>query len=1485
MLEVRLLGQFELRIDGMVQVLPSRPAQSLLAYLVLHAGIPQRRERLAGLLWPDRSDVSARRNLRTALWQIRKALGEEKAAAGGYILADGITTTFNQDSAYWLDASALEGAAEAGRTSTALIEIVSLYRGELLPGFYDDWVVLERDRLEAVFEAGMVRLLGLLLAEERWSDVLAWSGRWIAFGRAPEPAYRALMAAHAGLRDLPSVARVYNRCQEALREELGVEPSAETAALYEALIRGESPAGLAPQILPGSPARATSVQLTDEAAVEPAPGDAPFQGLRAFDEEDANLFFGRETLVKRLLARLETDPSLLVVVGASGSGKSSLVRAGLIPALKRAWGSDEWPGSGEWQVRVIRPTAQPLDTLAHSLTGGAPVATAELVKTMREQRRALAQAVQSLVEGTQDRLLLVVDHFEELFTLCENKADRRALVDNLVTATGLAIPLTVVIALRADFYAHCGEYPALREALVAHQEYIGPMNADELRRAIEGPAQQGGWRFSPGLVDLILRDAGEEPGSLPLLSHALLETWKRRQGRTLTLAGYAASGGVHGSIARTAQWVYQGLPLAEQAIARSAFLRLTALGEGTQDTRRRVEVSELIPTPEVAPLVHHVLAVLADARLITMSDDGVEVAHEALIREWPSLRRWLAEDRDGLRLHRRLTVAAREWEALGQDPSALYRGTRLAKASEWAETHDEQLNELERSFVGSSQAQAEHEVAQQEAQRQRELEASRQLALAESQRAAAERRAADRARRGARYLAAALAVTVLLAGLAAFLGYQARSMAAAATMASQQAEQQRRLATARELAAAAVTSLETDPERSILLAMEAINATYLVDGTTTVEAETALHRALARSRLVHRLPPASAGPIRTARYSPDGRQIATVSDAVVTMWDLASMEPAFVLPDLDFAASVAFSPDGRRIATADASGIVVWDITGAHVAGTGLRTQTLTGHTQPVVNVVFGPGGQLLASAGDDGQIILWNVRSGQALHRFSSQTGDVVSYAIAFSPDGLLLAGSGAENTVRIYDVASGEERAVLRGHSDMVAAAAFSPDGIRLVTAGTDTVAKIWDVASGRETASLVNHSSLVWDATFSPDGTQVLTASFDGTARVWDAASGRELFALAGHEIAVLSAAFSPDGSQIATTGDDGAVRIWSAQSPAELPTLRGHAGDVFAVALNPDGQMAATAGGDGFVRVWDLATGGEVAALPAGKDGAPQFAVAFSPDGRRLAVSGKEPEAGVWDLDTGRQVLSLRGHGPPLFAIEWLFRGVQDITYSPNGALLATAGADGTARLWDASSGEQLRVLQGHDARLNSVRFSPNGEHLATAADDSTVKLWAVASGELLATLNGHSSRVWVAEFSPDGTRLASGGADTVVKLWDVASREELLSLAGHTSTVNGLAFSPDDQRLASASGDTTTRLWDATTGQEVVTLHADNTAMRSPVFGPDGNTLVVGTGAGPVHVYVLQIDQLMQLAKERVTRSLTTAECHKYLHLDQCPTTP
>ena len=362
--------------------------------------------------------------------------------------------------------------------------------------------------------------------------------------------------------------------------------------------------------------------------------------------------------------------------------------------------------------------------------------------------------------------LLVVDQFEELFTLCRSEAEQLAFVQNLTTAAcqpgGTAV---VVIVLRADFYAHCARFDLLRQLLAQHQEYIGPMTTGELRCAIDEPAQQGHWEFEPGLVDLLLHDVGAdagqmpEPGALPLLSHALLATWERRRGRTLTLSGYTASGGVRGAIAETAESVfYDQLDREQRQIARQIFLRLTELGGGDAqaDTRRRVSIDELPSRPEDKDAVHQVLSALADARLVTTDENAAEVAHEALIREWPTLRGWLEEDREGLRLHRHLTEAAQEWEARSRSPDGLYRGARLAQAAEWAAQHPEDVNALERAFLEASQFLAETEAREREAQRQRELEAARRLAEAEQVRAREQQQANRRLRQRAALLAVAL---------------------------------------------------------------------------------------------------------------------------------------------------------------------------------------------------------------------------------------------------------------------------------------------------------------------------------------------------------------------------------------------------------------------------------------------------------------------------------------------------------------------------------------------------------------------------------------------------------------------------------------------------------------------------------------------------------------------------------------------------------
>ena len=563
--------------------------------------------------------------------------------------------------------------------------------------------------------------------------------------------------------------------------------------------------------------RAGKIDLPGLPELEPAPGPEPYKGLQVFDVADAAGFFGRERLTAELVEFVRHN-SLLAVVGASGSGKSSLVRAGLVSALQTGQplpdGTTPPAGSAAWPVHIITPSSRPLESLAASLTPASePVtAIARLIDDLANDPRSLHLTVRRLLSQSPKsptHLLLIVDQFEELFTLCKDKAQRKAFVDNLLAAAcpdpdGSCQPAEtstlVVLTLRADFYAQCSEFDNLRLALERYQRYIGAMSKQELQAAIEEPARRGGWELEPGLVDVLLQDVGDEPGALPLLSHALLETWQRRRGRVLTLAGYMASGRVQGALAKTADAVYQrGLTPEQQPIARGIFLRLTELGEGAPDTRRRVSLRELIPQNETAASVRSVLKTLADARLVTLDRDEAEVAHEALIREWPALQEWLAQDREGLRVHRRLTEAAREWEQNGRDEGYLYRGSQLAQAEEWVAQHSGDPNQWERAFLDASLALRSREAEEREAQRERELADARKIA-----------QSAVRLRRWALLAAAIGVIALIFAAVAAGFGVQSGRNANVAERVKRrhshqaEAEQQTRRARAGELAASSL---------------------------------------------------------------------------------------------------------------------------------------------------------------------------------------------------------------------------------------------------------------------------------------------------------------------------------------------------------------------------------------------------------------------------------------------------------------------------------------------------------------------------------------------------------------------------------------------------------------------------------------------------------------------------------------------------------
>src|SRR5688500_14858586 len=1642
MLQIRLLGQFDIRLDGKRVTIPSRAGQSLFAYLALTAGTPHRREKLAGIIWPDTNDENARKNLRQELWRIRKAVSAAEATGKEYLIADEFTLKFNREAEYWLDVTQME---RPDLNLQALLANLSLYQGELLPGFYDEWISLERERVQAAFESRMEVLLEQLITAERWIAVQEWGERWLTLSGVREPAYRALMLASAVRGDMAKVATLYQRCTNELREYLGVEPSAETRALYDGLIKGakkplrtsaaqpsgtitflftdiegsthllekmgdqyadalakhheilraaiqkwngrevdtqgdaffvtftraldavqcaaeaqralaahtwsqnenlrvrmglhtgepliastgyvgmdvhraarigdaghggqillsqttrelvieDLPEGMTIQdlgehrlkdmkypssifqlVVDGLPAEFAPIRTKFTGAEVPTPGEAPFKGLQFFDVDDSDLFFGRETLTAKLLNRLKDANFLSVIIGASGSGKSSLVRAGLVPAIKKGHllinGMKPSDDSSNWQVHIITPTAHPLEALAIELTRASEsvTAAATLVDDLSKDPRSLHFFLSRRAQ-THDpsHMMLVIDQFEELFTLCRDEFEREAFIDNLLTAlTPPPFPLgeerkgesniTLVITLRADFYAHLAQYPELRDAVAQGQEYIGPMTSDELRRAIEEPARRGHWEFEPGLVDLILRDVGDEPGALPLLSHALLETWKRRAGHRLTLKGYADAGGVRGAIAHTAQSVYQSLSPDEQMIMRNVLVRLTEFGEGTEDTRRRASFDELMSNSENADEVRAVLNRLAEARLITLGEDSAEVAHEALIREWPQLREWLSQDREGIILHRHLTEAAHEWELLERDPDALYRGVRLAQANEWSTLNPEALNALEKTFLDASNIQAKREEQEREEQRQRELSAAKELA--ETQ-----RQSASRLRTLNRVITTVGTISIILALLAGMLGLRSNQNAIAAGTNA-------RTAFARELAAASLANLDEDPERSILLALHGVSVTA-PDELVLPEVENALHRAIASSR-IRKTFAAHQGEIWAMTYSSDGTLLATSgADKNIQIWDTTIYKNLLTLnvPEAEVK-SIAFSPDSTRIATASADASVrIWDVK------TGQLEYELKGHSKVVQAVAFSPDGKQLATSSMDKSIRFWDAATGKELATW--QDIQEPTNQLVYSPDGkrILFVDDrvlmNEEGHLHVMDAVSGEEiYRVPLGYYGF----ALSPDGkqIALTLTGNKFIS-VLDASNGQLLFNIPRPPNRIMWLAFSPDSSRLAIAGLDRKVHIWDTGTGIESFTLSGHTEFVGIVAFSSDGKRLASGALDGIVKIWSLEPPFEVfpIDLIGYANRL---AVSPDGALIAATGfspttnTQDSLTVWDAQSGKLVYERKAHTDF--PLAIAFSPDSKEVATGGGDFTVKVWDAASGALRLNL----PVEDGVIW------SIAYHPDGQRFAVVGSEGVIRLYDRTTGKEISSWNARIGWLASVAFSPDGSRLGILGGDTyDAKVWDTVVGKELLTLTGHTNANWGIAFSPNESRIVTCGNDGTARIWDAATGELLLTLAGHTSTIVTARFSPDGTRITTASKDGTNRVWDSATGKELVSVEG----VFSPndgQFTPDGKHLVIG-GLG-IQVIALTIDELVQIAQSRLTRSLTTEECQKYLHSEECPSTP
>jgi WD40 repeat protein len=1158
-----------------------------------------------------------------------------------------------------------------------------------------------------------------------------------------------------------------------------------------------------------------------------ADSECPYKGLSSFEEGDATYFFGRERLVGELAART-VQVGLLGVVGASGSGKSSVVAAGLLPSLHAGL----LPGSDRWRSVVLRPGEHPMAELAGAV---GPVAAAS------SDGNPLEAAIDAV--GPDGRLVVAVDQFEEVFTICTDDDERDAFIEAITrAATRWPERIAFVLTIRDDFYGRCAPHRELAELLIANHVLVPPMTSDELRRAIELPARRARLRVEAALGDALVAEAAEEPGGLPLLSAALVELWQRREDGWLRMDAYERTGGVRGAVARLAEASYQQLADPEREVARRILLRLSGIGEGDVVTRRRVQISEF--DVDTDPVAADVLARLTQDRLLTMSDSTVEVAHEALLREWPRLRAWLEEDVQGHQLRQHLTQAARQWQATGRDASEVYRGARLSVALDWASTREPDLNELERDFLAESR-----QASEREAERQR------------------------RTNRRLRGLLVGTAVFLVVALLAGGLALVQRGHA---RQEAQRAERQARVASARELAAAAVANLDVDSERSILLALEAVEVTWEADRTVVPEAEEALHRALKQSRLVLTVPQGGG-----LAVSQDGTRFGTTGrDGTATVWETDTGERLLTLRGHDGAVNgIAFSADGRWLATTGSDGTVrVWD------GGTGREIHVLRGHTDTVLGPAFSPDGKWLATKGDDATVRIWSVAVGKqemVLRGPAGETFDPLGAPVgpAFSPDGSRLASGGWGTTATIWDLATGKIALTLSGHTWEVTGVAFSPDGSRLATATYEGTARTWDAETGEQLTTFSGHAGELLSVDYSPDGSRLATAGSDATARVWDAATGDHLMTLAGHTTGILHAAFTPDGDRLITAGADGTTRLWdvSLTGGRDWLTVPGPSLRMGGVAFSPDGSTFAVPEQLTGVTIRDSDTGAKVMTLR-GHD-AIIARMAFSPDGNTLAGtdgtgvtrSRANWTVPIWDVHTGELVENLTGHKGDVPAAG----------FTPDGRGLVTSSYDGSLRVWDLLTGtERHRLDVGADAF--GLGFSPDGRYLLAGVGlDGVVTVWDADTLEQRGELVGHTDYIQALAFGPDG-QVATASGDGTAKVWDLESGRELTTLRGHSGPVLGVAFSPDGSRVATSSADGTAKLWDAATGREVLTLFGHDRIVHTVAFSPDGRLLATASGDGTVALHLLPIDELRELARERATRGLTDEECGQYLHVESCP---